>query len=85
MEEEMIKSCVPLNDSDLQALGDLSSSQRNDTPQVGIHFSYEEEARDFYKSYAQGLGFGISKMHSKKGDDDQQKYFSFGFSKNGCS
>ncbi|KAG6492509.1 hypothetical protein ZIOFF_047472 [Zingiber officinale] len=53
-----------------------------DTPQVGMCFSAEEEVRDFYKSYAQSLGFGISKLGSKKGDDGQLKYFSFGCSKN---
>ncbi|KAG6534158.1 hypothetical protein ZIOFF_008043 [Zingiber officinale] len=41
-----------------------------DTPQIGMYFSFEEEVRAFYKSYAQGLGFGISKLGSKKGNDD---------------
>ncbi|KAG6526713.1 hypothetical protein ZIOFF_016714 [Zingiber officinale] len=77
MEQEL------LIDGDLQVLGDSSSSYTVDTPQVGMYFSYEE-VHDFYKSYAQGLGFGISKLGSKKGDDDQLKYFSFECSKNGC-
>ncbi|XP_074577479.1 protein FAR-RED IMPAIRED RESPONSE 1-like [Curcuma longa] len=85
MELAMIESCVPLNDNDLQELGDSSNSKEIDTPQVGMHFPSEEEARDFYKKYAQGLGFGISKMYSKKGDDGQQKYISYGCSKNGKS
>ncbi|KAG6538430.1 hypothetical protein ZIOFF_003551 [Zingiber officinale] len=76
MEQEL------LIEGDVQNLGDSSSSNTLDTPQVGMYFS-SEEVRAFYKSYAQGLGFGISKLGSKKGDDDQIKYFSFGCSKNG--
>ncbi|KAG6503013.1 hypothetical protein ZIOFF_035302 [Zingiber officinale] len=77
MEQEL------LIEGDVQVLGDSSSSNTLDTPQVGMYFSSEEEVRAFYKSYAQGLGFGISKLGSKKGDDGQIKYFSFGCSKNG--
>ncbi|KAG6504493.1 hypothetical protein ZIOFF_036827 [Zingiber officinale] len=77
MEQEL------LIEGDVQVLGDSSSSNTLDTPQVGMYFSSEEEARAFYKSYAQGLGFGISKLGSKKGDDGQIKYYSFGCSKNG--
>ncbi|KAG6519161.1 hypothetical protein ZIOFF_022650 [Zingiber officinale] len=77
MEQEL------LIEGDVQVLGDSSSSNTLDTPQVGMYFSSEEEIRSFYKSYAQGLGFGISKLVSKKGDDGQIKYFSFGCSKNG--
>ncbi|KAG6470842.1 hypothetical protein ZIOFF_071922 [Zingiber officinale] len=76
MEQEL------LIEGDFQVLGDSSSSNGVDTPQVGMCFSAEEEVRDFYKSYAQSLGFGISKLGSKKGDDGQLKYFSFGCSKN---
>ncbi|KAG6485054.1 hypothetical protein ZIOFF_053583 [Zingiber officinale] len=72
-----------LIEGDFQVLGDSSSSNGVDTPQVGMCFSAEEEVRDFYKSYAQILGFGIAKLGSKKGDDGQLKYFSFGCSKNG--
>ncbi|KAG6487966.1 hypothetical protein ZIOFF_056705 [Zingiber officinale] len=71
-----------LIEGDFQVLGDSSSSNGVDTPQVGMCFSAEEEVRDFYKSYAQILGFGIAKLGSKKGDDGQLKYFSFGCSKN---
>ncbi|XP_042460360.1 protein FAR1-RELATED SEQUENCE 6-like [Zingiber officinale] len=77
MEQEL------LIEGDVQVLGDSSSSNTVDAPQVGMYFSSEEEVRAFYKSYAQGLGFGISKLGSKKGDDGQIKYFSFGCSKNG--
>ncbi|KAG6495369.1 hypothetical protein ZIOFF_043172 [Zingiber officinale] len=77
MEQEL------LIEGDFQVLGDSSSSNGVDIPQIGMCFSAEEEVRDFYKSYAQGLGFGISKLGSKKGDDGQLKYFSFGCSKNG--
>ncbi|KAG6502149.1 hypothetical protein ZIOFF_042038 [Zingiber officinale] len=76
MEQEL------LIEGDVQVLGDSSSSNTVDAPQVGMYFSSEEEVRAFYKSYAQGLGFGISKLGSKKGDDGQIKYFSFGCSKN---
>ncbi|KAG6534778.1 hypothetical protein ZIOFF_008681 [Zingiber officinale] len=72
-----------LIEGDFQVLGDSSSSNGVDTPQVGMCFSAEEEVRDFYKSYAQILGFGIAKLGSKKGDDGPLKYFSFGCSKNG--
>ncbi|KAG6534767.1 hypothetical protein ZIOFF_008670 [Zingiber officinale] len=71
-----------LIEGDFQVLGDSSSSNGVDTPQVGMCFSAEEEVRDFYKSYAQILGFGIAKLGSKKGDDGPLKYFSFGCSKN---
>ncbi|XP_042423533.1 protein FAR-RED IMPAIRED RESPONSE 1-like [Zingiber officinale] len=77
MEQEL------LIEGDFQVLGDSSSSNGVDIPQIGMCFSAEEEVRDFYKSYAQGLGFGISKLGSKKGDDGQLKYFLFGCSKNG--
>ncbi|XP_042426267.1 protein FAR1-RELATED SEQUENCE 5-like [Zingiber officinale] len=77
MEQEL------LIEGDFQVLGDSSSSNGVDIPQIGMCFSAEEEVYDFYKSYAQGLGFGISKLGSKKGDDGQLKYFSFGCSKTG--
>ncbi|KAG6531005.1 hypothetical protein ZIOFF_004775 [Zingiber officinale] len=69
MEQEL------LIEDDVQVLGDSSSSNTLDTPHVGMYFSSEEEVRAFYKSYVQGLGFGISKLGSKKGDDGQIKYF----------
>ncbi|XP_042423585.1 protein FAR1-RELATED SEQUENCE 8-like [Zingiber officinale] len=46
-------------------------------------FISEDEVRNFYKSYAQNVGFGISKLGGKKGDDGKQKYFCFGCGKSG--
>ncbi|KAG6476184.1 hypothetical protein ZIOFF_065420 [Zingiber officinale] len=88
MEPEKVECCKIvmeqelLIEGDFQVLGDSSRSNGVDIPQIGMCFS-DEEVRDFYKSYAQGLSFGISKLGSKKGDDGQLKYFSFGCSKNG--
>ncbi|KAL3534044.1 hypothetical protein ACH5RR_007565 [Cinchona calisaya] len=48
-----------------------------------MEFSYEEHVRHFYRSYAQRLGFGISKISCKNGDDGKQNYFSLTCSKNG--
>ncbi|XP_047337857.1 protein FAR-RED IMPAIRED RESPONSE 1-like [Impatiens glandulifera] len=46
-------------------------------------FSSEDEVRNFYKSYGQSVGFGISKLGGKNGDDNKQKYFSIGCAKSG--
>lgn len=65
---------------------DNSSSNKDEvpTPEAGMEFSSEQQVRQFYRSYAQRLGFGISKVSCKNGDDDgKQKYFSLGCSKNG--
>ncbi|KAL3534052.1 hypothetical protein ACH5RR_007573 [Cinchona calisaya] len=53
------------------------------TPEIGMEFSSEEHVRHFYMSYAQRLGFGISKISYKNGDDGKQNYFSLACSKNG--
>ncbi|KAG6521494.1 hypothetical protein ZIOFF_018615 [Zingiber officinale] len=52
-------------------------------PKIGMTFISEDEVRNFYKSYAQNVGFGISKLGGKKGDDGKQKYFCFGCAKSG--
>ncbi|XP_047326875.1 protein FAR1-RELATED SEQUENCE 8-like [Impatiens glandulifera] len=72
---------VSLNESDVQCLGGSSTTNQVKTPQLGMLFSLENELRDFYKSYAQGVGFGICKQSSKKGNDGQQRYFCLGCSK----
>ncbi|XP_047326870.1 protein FAR-RED IMPAIRED RESPONSE 1-like [Impatiens glandulifera] len=72
---------VSLNESDMQCLSGSSTTNQVKTPQLGMLFSSENELRDFYKSYAQGVGFGICKQSSKKGNDGQQRYFCFGCSK----
>ncbi|KAG6479245.1 hypothetical protein ZIOFF_062707 [Zingiber officinale] len=51
-------------------------------PEVGMIFSSEEEVRTFYNSYATNVGFGISKLGGRNGDDGKQKYFSIGCAKN---
>ncbi|KAG6499376.1 hypothetical protein ZIOFF_039142 [Zingiber officinale] len=52
-------------------------------PKIGMTFISEDEVRNFYKSYAQNVGFGICKLGGKKGDDGKQKYFCFGCAKSG--
>ncbi|KAG6510604.1 hypothetical protein ZIOFF_028629 [Zingiber officinale] len=51
-------------------------------PEIGMIFSSEEEIRTFYNSYATSVGFGISKLGGRNGDDGKQKYFSIGCAKN---
>ncbi|KAG6488058.1 hypothetical protein ZIOFF_056816 [Zingiber officinale] len=64
---------------------DLSASSLNEVmiPKIDMTFISEDEVRNFYKSYAQNVGFGISKLGGKKGDDGKQKYFCFGCGKSG--
>ncbi|KAG6519355.1 hypothetical protein ZIOFF_022848 [Zingiber officinale] len=63
---------------------DLSPSTVEEVklPEIGMIFSSEEEIRTFYNSYATSVGFGISKLGGRNGDDGKQKYFSIGCAKN---
>ncbi|XP_042472074.1 protein FAR1-RELATED SEQUENCE 6-like [Zingiber officinale] len=74
-----------VNDNNENVHQDLSPSSLNEVmiPKIGMTFLSEDEVRNFYKSYAQNVGFGISKLGGKKGDDGKQKYFCFGCAKSG--
>ncbi|KAG6481468.1 hypothetical protein ZIOFF_058072 [Zingiber officinale] len=74
-----------VNDNNDHVSTDLSPSSLNEVmiPKIGMTFISEDEVRNFYKSYAQNVGFGISKLGGKKGDDGKQKYFCFGCAKSG--
>jgi len=45
----------------------------DEIPKVGTIFSSKDEL-EYYKSYAQPIGFGVTKLSSKNGDDGK-KYF----------
>ncbi|XP_042380308.1 protein FAR1-RELATED SEQUENCE 6-like [Zingiber officinale] len=74
-----------VNDNNDHVSTNLSPSSLNEVmiPKIGMTFISEDEVRNFYKSYAQNVGFGISKLGGKKGDDGKQKYFCFGCAKSG--
>ncbi|XP_042410344.1 protein FAR1-RELATED SEQUENCE 6-like [Zingiber officinale] len=74
-----------VNDNNENVHQDLSPSSLNEVmiPKIGMTFLSEDEVRNFYKSYAQNVGFGIFKLGGKKGDDEKQKYFCFGCAKSG--
>ncbi|KAG6472496.1 hypothetical protein ZIOFF_069960 [Zingiber officinale] len=74
-----------VNDNNDHVSTDLSPSSLNEVmiPKIGMTFISEDEVRNFYKSYAQNVGFGISKLGGKMGDDGKQKYFCFGCAKSG--
>ncbi|XP_042423040.1 protein FAR1-RELATED SEQUENCE 4-like [Zingiber officinale] len=74
-----------INDNNDHVSTDLSPSSLNEVmiSKIGMTFISEDEVRNFYKSYAQNFGFGISKLGGKKGDDGKQKYFCFGYAKSG--
>ncbi|XP_045809922.1 protein FAR-RED IMPAIRED RESPONSE 1-like [Trifolium pratense] len=52
----------------------------DEKPQVGMIFSSKDELTEYYKSYAQSIGFGVSKLSSKNGDDGK-KYFTLACSR----
>ncbi|KAG6524864.1 hypothetical protein ZIOFF_014808 [Zingiber officinale] len=74
-----------VNDNNDHVSTDLSPSSLNEVmiPKIGMTFISEDEVRNFYKSYAQNVGFGISKLGGKKGYDGKHKYFCFGCAKSG--
>ena len=49
----------------------------DDEPKVGMKFNSAEEVDKYYKNYARCLGFGVSKISTKNGDDGK-KYFTLG-------
>ncbi|KAG6533924.1 hypothetical protein ZIOFF_007802 [Zingiber officinale] len=74
-----------VNDNNDHVSTDLSPSSLNEVmiPKIGMTFISEDDVCNFYKSYAQNVGFDISKLGGKKGDDGKQKYFCFGCAKSG--
>lgn len=52
----------------------------DEKPRVGTMFSSKEELEEYYKSYAQSMGFGVTKLSSKNGDDGK-KYFTLACSR----
>ncbi|KAG6508032.1 hypothetical protein ZIOFF_033387 [Zingiber officinale] len=83
MEEGKFESNEMKDDTD-HADQDLSPSTVEEVklPEIGMIFSSKEEIRTFYNSYATSVGFGISKLGGRNGDDGKQKYFSIGCAKN---
>jgi hypothetical protein len=47
---------------------------------VGMKFNSAEEVDKYYKNYARCIGFGVSKISTKNGDDGK-KYFTLGCSR----
>jgi hypothetical protein len=48
----------------------------DEKPKVGMIFSSKDELTDYYKSYSWSIGFGVSKLNSKNGDDGKKIFYS---------
>jgi hypothetical protein len=57
-----------------------NSVHKDEMPKVGTIFSSKEELEEYYKSYARSIGFGVTKLSSKNGDDGK-KYFTLACSR----
>jgi hypothetical protein len=52
----------------------------DEKPHVGMIFSSKDELTEYYKRYGQSMGFGVTKLTSKNGDD-RKKYFTLACSR----
>ena len=48
----------------------------DEKPQVGTIFSSKDELLEYYKSYAQSMGFGVTKLSNKNADDGKKILYS---------
>ena len=64
--QEGFESCDEFETNDcLEANG----SCEKETPCDGMSFGSEKEITEYYKNYAERVGFGVKKISSKKGDE----------------
>lgn len=59
---------------------EANNANEDEIPRAGMIFSSEDEITNYYKNYAQCLGYGIGKISTKNGDDGK-KYFTLACSR----
>ncbi|XP_059640286.1 protein FAR1-RELATED SEQUENCE 6-like [Cornus florida] len=68
-----------------QELEGVLVGDEGEKPKAGMVFYSEEEVRNFYNNYAQRLGFGVTKISVKNGNDGKSRYFSLACAQHGKS
>ncbi|XP_057450136.1 protein FAR-RED IMPAIRED RESPONSE 1-like [Lotus japonicus] len=79
--EEIIEEQI--NDGNQQHDDSLevnAAADQDQEPKVGMSFSSEDEVTRYYLNYARSMGFGTSKINTRKRDDGK-KYFTLGCSR----
>ena len=75
--QEGFESCDELETNDCLEANDTYEEER---PCVGMSFGSEKEITEYYRNYAQRVGFGTTKISSKKGDEGKT-YFTLACSR----
>ncbi|XP_047336108.1 protein FAR1-RELATED SEQUENCE 5-like [Impatiens glandulifera] len=80
-----------ISKNNLPTIGDINSPMdepssqctEDKIPKFGMSFVSENDIREFYRLYAQSMGFGVRKLGTRNGPDGKQKFFSIGCAKSG--
>ncbi|XP_047326213.1 protein FAR1-RELATED SEQUENCE 4-like [Impatiens glandulifera] len=80
-----------ISKNNLPTIGDINSPMdepsshctEDKIPKFGMSFVSENDLREFYRLYAQSMGFGVRKLGTRNGPDGKQKFFSIGCAKSG--
>ncbi|XP_047317122.1 protein FAR1-RELATED SEQUENCE 5-like [Impatiens glandulifera] len=80
-----------ISENNLPTIGDINSPMdepssqctEDKIPKFGMSFVSENNLREFYRLYAQSMGFGVRKLGTRNGPYGKQKFFSIGCAKSG--
>jgi hypothetical protein len=78
--DEKLEKSDHINENCDDKLEESGNTNEDEEPKVGMIFSSEEEVTEYYKNYALCMGFGVSKISSKNGDEGK-RYFTLGCSR----
>ncbi|XP_045810181.1 protein FAR1-RELATED SEQUENCE 4-like [Trifolium pratense] len=78
--DDKLEESGHINETCDDKLEESCNTNEDEEPKVGMIFSSQEEVTKYYKNYARCMGFGVSKISSKNGDDGK-RYFTLGCSR----